>query len=114
MKYRQLSPTGDYSFGGGAYFLTNTPEAVAQAIKTRMGLLAGEWFLDTKEGLDVTKILGVGTQTTRDFEVQSRILGTPGVKSLLNYSSAAGSDRTFMVSATVDTIYGVITFTRNF
>jgi hypothetical protein len=114
MRYRQLSPTGDYVFGTGTRFLVNTPEAVAQAIRTRMSLIIGEWFLDTKEGLDVNQILGTGTATTRDFEVQARILGTKGVKSLLSYSSNVSPSRRFTVTANVDTVYGAVLFSETF
>ncbi len=51
MRYRREDENGDYSFGqGDATFLTDTPEAVAQAVKTRLALWRGQWFLDTEEG----------------------------------------------------------------
>lgn len=41
MRYRVLSPTGDYTFGQGpGEFLVNSPAAVAQAIGTRLRLMA--------------------------------------------------------------------------
>jgi hypothetical protein len=108
MRYRKMTDADDYMFGAGSTFLANTPETVAQAIRTRMRLLAGEWFLDTREGLNMENILGYGTQATRDYEVQQRILGTQGVLRLTNYSSVMDG-RAFRVSATVDTIYGPTT-----
>lgn len=108
MRYRALSPSGDYLFGRPATFLVNSPAAVAQLVKTRLGLYAGEWFLDTREGLDLSRILGYGTQGTRDIEIKRRILDTPGVRGISAYSSTA-SNRRFLVSATIDTIYGAVT-----
>lgn len=105
MRYRALDSNGDYNVGTKAVFLINTPAAVAQAVQTRLNLAVGEWFLDDREGLDLAKILGVRTQSTRDFEIQQRILGTPGVKSIINYQSNE-SGRAFSVVATIDTIYG--------
>lgn len=113
MRYRQLSPSGDYVFGNGATFLVNTPATVAQAISTRLKLFAGDWFLDRRIGLDMNQILGYNTQGTRDFEVKQRILGTSGVKSLLQYASTV-QDRVFTVVALVDTIYGVVPLTETF
>ena len=49
MKYRKLTENGDYAFGrGGADMHADTPEAVGQAVLTRLRLFAGEWFVDLK------------------------------------------------------------------
>ena len=108
MRYRRESPDGDYVFGTSADFLVDSADAVAQAALTRMRLYAGEWFLDKREGLDLTLILGYGTQTTRDAEVQSRIGETQGVQRIVAYSSSMDG-RAFHVTCTVDTIYGTTT-----
>ena len=51
MRYRKLDDSGDFMFGHGqADFHHNTPEAVAQAVATRLRLFSGEWFLDVTEG----------------------------------------------------------------
>jgi hypothetical protein len=111
MKYRALSATGDYVFGSGSVWLVDSPQAVAQAVKTRLQLMVGDWFLDQKEGLNRSLILGVGTAQTRDREIQQRILGTPGVKSLISYASNV-DNRKFTVTATIDTIYGAAVFSE--
>jgi hypothetical protein len=111
MRNRQMTVDGDYLFGYGANFLVDTPEAVGQAVLTRLKLFAGEWFLDNREGLDLDQILGYGTQATRDQQVQQRILGTPGVKAIASYSSQV-SGRAFSVTATLDTIYGKTTISE--
>ena len=107
MRYRKLSDTGDYTFGQGqANFLIDSPDAVAQAIQTRLLLMTGEWFLDTTDGTPyATQILGMNTAATRDLAVKRRVLQTPGVKQITSYSSQV-VDRKFSVSVTVDTIYG--------
>ena len=107
MRYRALSETGDYQFGQSGVFLVNTPEAVAQAVYTRLHLWSGEWFLDTEEGTPYeTRILGAGTQGTRDVAIRERILGTPGVLGLVAYSSTVDGDRKMTMNATVSTVYG--------
>ena len=51
MKYRKLTENGDYASGAAARTCTPTPpEAVGQAVLTRLRLFAGEWFVDLKEG----------------------------------------------------------------
>lgn len=113
MKYRALDANGDYAVGIKAQFLVNTSAAVAQAVATRLQLSAGEWFLDSREGLDWSKILGVRTQGTRDLEVQQRILGTPGVTAITSYASDL-TGRVFTVTATLQTLYGAVQFTGTY
>lgn len=107
MRYRKLDPQGDYSVDPGATWLINTPEAVAQAVRTRLKLFTDEWFLDLNEGVERDRIVGNRTQGTRDQEVQQRILQTKGVRSILAYASRADTQtRKFTVGAVIDTIYG--------
>lgn len=113
MKYRKLSPDGDYQFGNGAAdFWVDQPEAVAQAVQTRLGLWQGDWFLDTTEGMTwKTEVLGVRTANTRDPAIRRRVLGTAGVKAIMAYSSNLNRDtRAFSVDTLkLDTIYGPVT-----
>src|SRR5260363_151880 len=61
MRYRRLDAAGDYAFGRGlSDFEQDTPEAVAQAVKTRLALRFGEWFLDTSDGRPSTGRFGSG------------------------------------------------------
>jgi hypothetical protein len=107
MRYRKLDDNDDMVFGYAPTFLVDTPQAVAQAVKTRLRLFTAEWFLDNREGLDLQQINGYGTQTTRDREVQQRILGTPGVTNITRYLSSVDRNRKFSVYAEIDTIYGI-------
>lgn len=112
MRYRKLSPEGDYSFGNGsADFWKDQPEAVAQAVQTRLFLFQGEWFLDQTEGMTwKTEVLGVRTANTRDPAIRRRVLGTKGVQAIVAYSSDLNRDtRGFSVGMTIDTIYGAAT-----
>ncbi len=112
MRYRKLDADGDYVFGGQqADFYRDSPEAVAQAVLTRLRLLRGEWFLDTTEGMPwLTEVLGKYTTSTADAAIRQRILTTPGVTELTAYSSTYDAEtRTLSVSATINTIYGTTT-----
>lgn len=116
MRYRKLTADGDYSFGqGNANFWVDQPEAVAQAVDTRLGLQTGEWFLDVTDGLDMSLIVGKNTASTRDLTIKARILKTQAivggrlrnvVPELLSYASQALPDRSFDVQTSIQTIYG--------
>lgn len=115
MRYRKLDPAGDYTLGSGADFLVNSPEAVAQAVKTRLALWKGEWFINTADGTPyMGDILGKRYQRQNpDSVIKQRILGTPGVTEITSYSSAFdGSTRTFTVAATINTDYGAATISE--
>lgn len=110
MRYRKLSPEGDYVFGAGlGEFLVDVPEAVGQAVGTRLLLASGEWFLDVNEGTPyATQILGTGTQQLYDQAVQERILDTPDVTGILKYSSTLDSKRKLTINCTIDTEFGIV------
>jgi len=113
MRYRQLDANGDYVLGNNA-FLINSPEAVGQAVLTRLNLFLGEWFIDITDGTPwLTEILGKRFSTTNpDAAIKQRILGTQGVTEITDYSSAYnGNARSITVNATLNTIYGATTIT---
>jgi hypothetical protein len=114
MRYRTLDENGDYVIGASqANFLINSPETVAQAVQTRLRLIAGEYFLDTTTGVPYqTEILGYGTQATRDAAIQEIIVETQGVTELVDYASVVDpSTRAMTVAATINTQYGQTTIT---
>jgi hypothetical protein len=96
---------------GGADYLRDTPDAVAQAVRTRLGLRKGEWFLNTGEGTDYAgAVLGTNTASTRDLELRTRILETQGVRGIVDYGSVFDpNERSFRVAAVLDTVYGPAT-----
>jgi len=109
MRYRKLDANGDFSFGHNADdFYVDQPEAVGQAIKTRLDMQKGDWFLDTSEGTDWSgKVLGAHTQGTRDGEIRSRVAETQGVQQLRRFDSQFDGDaRSYSVQILVDTDYG--------
>lgn len=114
MRVRALDANGDMTFGrGSGNFLVNTPEAVAQCVKTRLLLKQGEWFLDTSAGVPWdTQVLGTGTAQLRDIAIKDAVLGTQGVTSIDAYSSAVDPlTRAFTVTMSISTLYGATTLT---
>lgn len=109
MRYRKLDVDRDMQFGGGASdFWKDQPEAVAQAVETRLGLWLGQWFLDTSAGVPYeTEVLGKYTESTRDPTLRDHILSTTGVVAIEKYASQHDRDaRAFSVQATISTAYG--------
>lgn len=118
MQYRRLDENGDYSFGRGSQDFNSGTLAVAQAIKTRLLLLRGEWWEDTEEGLPLFQnILSQSGSPENlqsvDLLIKDRISSTSGVKSILNYVRTF-EDRTLSISCTVETIYGDATIEETF
>ncbi len=109
MRMRKLTADGDMTFGSGQLdFYRDVPEAVGQAVKTRLLLWLGEWFLDINEGTAyMLGILGKHKKETANVTVQDRILGTQGMVSIENFESEINPDsRGYSLSSDINTIYG--------
>jgi hypothetical protein len=120
MRYRKLDENGDMQFGrGSSDFWFDQVEGVGQAVKTRLLLFSGEWFLDRTEGMPwggfpfndfaVTqgRVLGSETAQIRDIAIKQRVLSTPGVLLITEYSSSLIA-REFRINMTINTIYGAV------
>ena len=109
MTVRQLSPTGDFTFGQSQLnFLSNSPQAVAQVVQTSLLLWLGEWYLDQTLGMPwIQGVLGKHNQATADITVQDYILGVQGVTDITKYASIDQQDpRLYKAAGTLDTLYG--------
>lgn len=114
MRYRREDDDGDYTFGqGDDTWLINSPETVAQAVKTRFLLWYGQWFLDTTEGTPwIQSVLGKQKPETYNLAIRQRILNTQGVNSIISFDTSLNtSSRRVVFTAKIDTIYGTTTVT---
>lgn len=112
MRYRKWTAETDMQAGhGSADYWTNDPRGVAQAVVSRLRLLAGEWFLDLADGTPyVGGVFGKHTKESYDPVIRARILDTEGVTAITSYeSSFDGDTRQLTVSVTLDTEYGPAT-----
>lgn len=111
MRVRKQDAAGDYVLGTAADFYQDSPDGVGQAALTRLRLYTGEWFVDVNDGTPWrTDVLGKYTRDAYDTVVKQRVLGTPGVRQILDYESTFnGGTRTLSITFTLDTIYGVTT-----
>ena len=114
MRYRREDDNGDYTFGqGDDTWLTNSPEAVAQAIKTRFLLWYGQWFLDTTEGTPwIQSVLGKQRPEVYNLAIRQRIMETSGVSAINDFNTTVNTTtRRVTFTATVETLYGTTTVT---
>lgn len=107
MKVRRLDKDGDMMFGHGkADFLSNSPDAVAQNVATRLQLWRGTWFIDSSEGTPWLQE-ALGKKAAVEAVIRARILGTPGVVSIESLESIFDPDtRSLSVQAKINTAYG--------
>jgi len=113
VKYRRLDINGDYTLGRNRQNFLTDIDAVAQAIKTRLLLLYGEWWEDLTDGLPLwQRIIGsVGSDENKqvlDLIVKERINGTTNVNSVVNFISEI-KDRKYTFTCLVVTDYGNLT-----
>lgn len=112
MRYRREDDDGDYTFSqGDDTWLINSPEAVAQAIKTRFLLWYGQWFLDSTAGTPwIQSVLGKQKPETYNLAIRQHILETQGVNSIVSFTTDLNTKtRRVTFTATIDTIYGTTT-----
>lgn len=111
MRYRKLDSSGDYILGRRDELYEGTA-AVAQAVKTRLLLLFGEWWENPKDGTPLfEEVLGTRFRTDEqpdeiDLVFSERITGTQGVADISSFESKIDPEtRTYTARVTVRTVY---------
>jgi hypothetical protein len=103
-----MAPGHDIAFGLGLANFAKDAEAVAQNVKTRLLLQAGEWFLDAGAGVPYLRDIMVKPANVPLAQsiIKRRILETEGVASIEQFDLTFDPNtRRLTVSATVKTIY---------
>lgn len=108
-----LDVNDDYQFGKGQQNFTYGIYAVAQAVKTRLKLLKGEWWENTKDGLPLFQnILAQSARTENlaivDSLIKDRIINTENVTSIEEFASEY-NNRNYVFSCRVNSKYGAVT-----
>jgi hypothetical protein len=102
----------DITFGNGKGNFLYGQEAVGQAVRTRLLLFEGEWFLDITDGLPMFQsILGYqgSNKEAVDRLITERILGTTGITQIVSFTSSYDSSiREYTYTAIADSIYGPV------
>ena len=80
----------DLSSSGLALTDDASGETATQAVGVRLKLILGEWFLDTRLGVDYFGTAFVKNQNPAAIEamIQAAILDTPGIARIVSYSQA--------------------------
>jgi hypothetical protein len=116
--YRKLDENGDPLQGNGQANFVSDIDAVAQAISTRLKLLAGEWWESLNDGTQLFQsMLGVAGSgkhpETIAFLLTQRILASPYVTGVSNVQTGYDATaRAFQFSCQVATEFGVLTVTN--
>ena len=111
MIVRRLDDNHDMTFGRGIADMARDDEATAQAVKTRLLLLKGEWFLDTDAGVPYLQQIAVKPANLPLAEaiIKQTILETEGIEALRSFSMTFDRDtRRLTIQATVTNIYGSV------
>lgn len=125
MKYRRLDSAHDYCFGRShsdyLVDVVESPDAVAQAIKTRLLLFLGEWWANIKDGLPLwQQVLGRRIRKEAVDQLLIRRIrnwkmpdGRTPVTSVISVSSTLNSEtREYSFACTVNTVYGKLIVTN--
>lgn len=111
MKYRKLDENGDYTIGRRDEMYEGT-EAVAQAVKTRLLFLFGEWWENRQDGTPLfEKVLGQRLRTDEtpdeiDLVFSERISSTQGVSEITRFESKIEAEsRAYTAEITIKTVY---------
>ena len=88
MRSLALDPlTGDLALAGGRLSLVEGVEAVAQRLRGRLSLWAGEWFADTSLGVPYLAVLGVkGAVSLAEATLRRAVVTCPGVATLDSFA----------------------------
>lgn len=84
----QLDDDGDLRFEAGRFYAVSGAEAVAQRVRMRLGRWLGEWFLDTRLGVDYRGRVFVKKPdlTAIGSLFRTQILTTPGVLNIKDFA----------------------------
>ena len=111
MLVRRLDEGHDMTFGQGLANYARDDEATAQAVKTRLLLLKGEWFLDIEAGVPYLQQIAVKPANLPLAEaiIKQTILETEGVEALRSFGMTFDRDtRRLTIQATVANTYGTV------
>jgi hypothetical protein len=106
MRDLKLDINGDLAIEGGDLVIVSGAECLAQYLRTRLRLFAGEWFLDTRLGVPYFEQILVKSPDLSLIEtgIKAVVLETPGVLALTAFEMTHDrAARTLTVSFTVST-----------
>lgn len=110
----RIGSDNDLLFTNNNLTLLTGRDEIAQVLRQELRVFAGEWFLDTREGIPYFEdILRKAPDPARiDSIFKDKILSSPGVIELLQFNLELGgeSGRTLTLQFSARTSDGIITF----
>ena len=109
---RALDSNNDLIVRGGSLLTVADGAEVVQHVRSRLLFYLAEWFLDIDAGVPYFQEIFTKPANLANIEsiFKSKILRTPGVKRLTDFSMTyeGGSSRTLSVSFSAETTFGFI------
>lgn len=106
MNFRQLTASGDWTFGGGLSNYATGPQAIALNIETSVKMWAGDFFASLPGWINWKGLLQVGTQNKLDAALQTVLSQCFGVQAVVSARVVVNTTtRQFFATYTVDTVY---------
>lgn len=110
MKTRALDLAGDWQFGRGIQSYVTEKNALSQNILTRLKSWRNDCFFAMDDGVDWQNFLDIGMKKYLDLDIKRVLLQTEGVLRISSYTSTLdATERKVTVSATVATVFGLVT-----
>lgn len=116
MKYRKLTPLGDYTFGSNGQDYIEDVDAVAQAVKTKLLLFYREWWEDLGQGIPMFQsIIGNNLSAVQDsitMLIKDRIQEVPNILSVDEINITQTTKREIQISVRCTTTFGETSYTE--
>lgn len=104
----------DYAFGGSRNNIISGYDECLQKCQTLLMQVAGEWFLDYRDGIDWgTAFTNAGTADTVIDLTKSSLLKINGVISIRDISAIVENRKVYLI-ANIETKFGTINLNREF
>lgn len=106
MNFRQLTATGDWTFGGGLSNYASGQQAIALNIQTAVLMWAGDCFFSLNNWINWKGLLNVGQQKNLNAALQSLLSQLFGVQAIVSATVVVNTTtRQFFATYTIDTVY---------
>lgn len=106
MIFRQLTSTGDWTFGAGLANYSSGQQAILLNVKTALLMWKGDCFFSLPGWINWKSLLNVGQQKNLNAAIQLQLAKTYGVMQVLEGSvSVDASTRLATATYTIVTVY---------
>lgn len=106
MNFRQLTISGDWTYGGGLSNYSSGQQAIALNIKTSVLMWAGDFFASLNGWINWKSLMNVGKEASLNAALQGILSQAFGVQQVINAAVVVNpTTRQFFATYTVVTVY---------